>query len=94
MVLARSLWHEDEKQAIGNHEFTLTSRALFSPDGSILGCCEKSKLIKELEKLGQPKNGDNQEPQQPDNQPTNSTHIIAVVDSMVVLRKMTQHAKP
>ncbi len=23
-VLARSLWPEDEKQAIGNHEFTLT----------------------------------------------------------------------
>ena len=51
MVLAKSNRDIDQKSAIGNFEFTLTPRALFAPDGSILPCAEKSKLIHCLEKL-------------------------------------------
>ena len=39
------------KEAIGNYGFTLTPRALFAPDGTILPCLDKSKLIHQLEKL-------------------------------------------
>lgn len=36
---------------MGNYEFTLTPRALFACDGTILPCHDKSKLIHLLEKL-------------------------------------------
>lgn len=52
MVLARSNRDIDLKQAIGNYEFTLTPRALFAPNGAMLPCTDKSKLIHLLEKLG------------------------------------------
>ena len=51
MVLARSNREIDQKQAVGTYEFTLTPRALFSPNGSVLPCNDKSKLIHVLEKL-------------------------------------------
>ena len=53
MVLARSNRVIDLKNAVGNYEFTLTPRAPFAPDGSILPCTDKSKLIHYLEKLGE-----------------------------------------
>lgn len=45
MVLARSNRDINQKEAIGNYEFTLTPRALFAPDGTVLPCHDKSKLI-------------------------------------------------
>jgi len=38
MVLARSNRDINQKEAIGNYEFTLTPRALFAPDGTVLPC--------------------------------------------------------
>ena len=51
IVLTRSNRDIDQKNAVGNYEFTLTPRALFAPDGSMLPCTDKSKLIHSLEKL-------------------------------------------
>ncbi len=51
MVLTRSNRDIDQRNAVGNYEFTLTPRALFAPDGSMLPCTDKSKLIHNLEKL-------------------------------------------
>ncbi|KAK5911790.1 hypothetical protein CesoFtcFv8_001726 [Champsocephalus esox] len=51
MVLARSNRDINQKEAIGNYEFTLTPRALFASNGTILPCHDKSKLISLLEKL-------------------------------------------
>ncbi|KAK5919141.1 hypothetical protein CgunFtcFv8_023060 [Champsocephalus gunnari] len=51
MVLARSNRDINQKEAIGNYEFTLTPRALFASNGKILPCHDKSKLISLLEKL-------------------------------------------
>ncbi len=51
MVLTRSNRDIDQKNAIGSYEFTLTPRALFAPDGTMLPCTDKSKLIHNLEKL-------------------------------------------
>ena len=51
MVLTRSNRDIDQKDAVGNYEFTLTPRVLFAPDGSMLACTDKSKLIHILEKL-------------------------------------------
>ena len=51
MVLSRSRCDINQKEAIGNYEFTLTPRALFGPDGTVLPCLDKSKLIHLLEKL-------------------------------------------
>ena len=64
MVLARSSRDINQKEAIGNHEFTLTPRALFAPDGTILPCLDKSKLIHLLNKLATAEN--RQEDQQPE----------------------------
>ena len=52
MTLAKSTRDIDPKGAIGNHEFTLTPRSLFSTDGSMLRCTDKSQLIRLLEMLG------------------------------------------
>ena len=41
----------DQKGGIGNHEFTLTPRSPFSPDGSMLRCTDNAKLIRLLELL-------------------------------------------
>ena len=41
MVLATSSRDINQKKAIGNHEFTLTPRALFALDGTILQCLTK-----------------------------------------------------
>ena len=49
MILAKSTINID---AIGNQEFTIKPRSLFSPDGSKLRCTDKSKLIRLLEMLG------------------------------------------
>ena len=49
MVFARSNRDIDQKQAIGNYELTLTPRALFAPNGAMLPCTDKAKLIHLLE---------------------------------------------
>ena len=67
MVLACSNRDIDLKQAVGIYEFTLTSRLLFSSDGAVLPCSDKSKLIHTLEKMVTT-NTDQQE------QPDDSTH--------------------
>jgi hypothetical protein len=63
MVLARSNRDIDQKQAIGKYEFTLTPRALFAANGTMLPCTDKSQLIHLLEKLGtaEPPDGDQQQ---------------------------------
>ena len=52
MVLTRSSRDIDQKHAIGNYKFTLTPRALCAPDGSILPCTDKSKLIHSFDNFG------------------------------------------
>jgi len=80
--------------SIGNHEFTLTRRALFAPDGTILPCLDKSKLIHLLAKLAPAETP--HEDQQPedgmDTTPDAPRRKIALVDKMVLLQKMA--AKP
>ena len=92
MVLARSSRDINQKKAIGNHEFTLIPRALFAPDGTILPCLNKSKLIHLLNKLAtavpphegqQPKDG-------MDTTPDSPSRKIALVDEMVLLQKMAK----
>ena len=64
MVVARSSRDINHKEAIGNHEFTVTPRALFASDGTILPGLDKSMLIHRLNKLATAENP--QEDQQPD----------------------------
>ena len=51
MVLTTSNRDIDHKNAFGNYEFTLTPISVFAPDGSMLPCTDKSKLIHNLLKL-------------------------------------------
>jgi len=103
MVLARSSRDIDQKNAIGNYEFTLTPRALFAPDGSVLPCTDKSKLIHCLQHLVETNETqqDTQEPasggQRVDTADTelvsSASHMsqkIAIVDGMVLVQKMTK----
>ena len=52
MILTTSTRDIDQTGATENHEFTLTPKSLFSPDGSTLRCTDKSKFIRLLELLG------------------------------------------
>jgi len=104
MVLCRSNRDVKHKDAIGNFEFTVTPRALFAPDGSLLSCTDKSKLIHALyqfanETLSLPEDELRPMTPVPTSDPANegSTHVhpskkLAVVDGMVVVQKMTKKA--
>ena len=51
MILAKLSRGIGQKNAIGNYEFTVTPRSFFTPNGELLPCVNKSKLIHALEKL-------------------------------------------
>ena len=91
MVLAWSNRDINQKEAIGNHEFTLTSRALFALHGTILPCLDKSKLIHLFNELALAETS--QEDHQPEDRMDTTPHApsrkIALVDGMVILQKMT-----
>ena len=101
MVLARSSRQIDQKQVIGNYEFTLTPRALFAPNGDILSCTDKSKLIHLLKKLPKADTLDQDQPQAAEETPMDTETLgsiqdgrpsrkIAIVDGMVVVQKLTK----
>ena len=99
MVLTRSNRDIDQKNAVGNYEFALTPRALFAPDGSMLPCTEKSKLIHNLEKLVNteeqtetPAANEQDDDRDPISSSATSSTIakIAIVDGMVLVQKMTK----
>ena len=96
LVLTRSSRDVDQKEVVGNSEFTLTPRALFATSGSLLPCSDKSKLIQVLTKLATEETaqgatgdiGGNIEIIEADN----FQHItnVAVVDGIVVVQKLTK----
>ena len=99
MVLTRSNRDIDQKNAVGNYEFTLTPRALFAPDGSMLPCTDKSKLIHNLEKLVNteeqtetPAADEQDDDRDPVSSSATSSTIpkIAIVDGMVLVQKITK----
>ena len=88
MVLTKSNRDINQKDAIGTFEFTLTPRAFFNPDGSLLACKDKSKLIHLLENLIRDTN---------DLQTVESEVIdlhlekkVAIVDGMVLVQKLSK----
>ena len=89
MVLARSNRDINQKEAIGNHEFTLTPRALFAPDGIILPRLDKSKFI-HLNELAIAKTSqkDHYPEDGMDTTPHSPSRKIALADGMVLLQKM------
>ena len=104
MVLARSNRDLNQRDAIGNYEFTLTPRALFAPDGTVLPCHDKSKLIHLLSKLAKESAP---EEDNPDSEAGSTIHQhamdtrttdtgdsqsrkIALVDGMVLVQKLTK----
>ena len=94
MILTKSSHDVDQMDAIGNYEFSLTPRALFAPNGDLLPCLDKSKLIHLLLKHGE--NNTVAEDQQaasalaPTSAEVHSSTVIkiAVVDAMVLVQKL------
>ncbi len=98
MVLTRSNRDTDQRNAVGNYEFTQTPRALFAPDGSMLPCTDKSKLIHNLEKLTNTDETNQHRENPAASEQDNDTDCvlssaaspkIAVVDGMVLVQNMT-----
>ena len=94
MVLARSNRDINQKDAIGNYEFTLTPMALFAPDGTVVACQDKSTLIHLLIKLAKDEESqaacmDNQDAMKigTSNSPSRK---IALVDGMVLVQRLTK----
>ena len=84
----------DQKQAVGTYEFTLTPRALVSPNGSVLPCNDKSKFINVLHTLTtrETTEADQQSAEDPietDADPPDHRRKIAKVDGIVLIKKMT-----
>jgi len=74
------------------HEFTVTPRALFASDGTILPCLDKSKLMHLLNKLATAETP--QVDQQPEDRMDTTqdapSRKTALVDGMVLLQKMAK----
>ena len=51
MVIASSNRVIDQKDVIGTYEFTVIIRSLFAPDGTVLVCSDKLKIINSLKDL-------------------------------------------
>lgn len=102
LVLVRSNRQIDQKHAISNYKFTVTTRALFAASGAVLSCTNKSKLIHLLESLPTADTSEQDSPRaargvlHAENLETTSTecvhlsHKIAPVDGMVVIQKLTK----
>ena len=98
MVLARSNRDIDQKQALGSYEFTLTPRSLFTPDGEVLPCSDKSKLMHSLQTMVTNNANHTMDLQEQTNStaPTTSNEghcqQIAVVNGMVLVQKLSTRA--
>ena len=94
MVLARSNRDVNLKDAIGNYEFTLTPRALFAPDGTVLPCQDKSTLIHLLIKLAKDKESQAACMDYQDAMETGTSNSpsrkIALVDGMALVQRLTK----
>lgn len=92
MVLARSNRDMDQKEEIGNKEFTLTPRALCAPDGSVLPCTNKSKLIHLLEQLASEKTvqSNSLQDEATEEDHLNHSERVSVVDEIVLVQKLTK----
>src|SRR6218665_3420995 len=93
MFLARSSNDINQKEAIGNHEFTLTPTALFAQDGTILRCMNKSMFIHLLNKLATMQPLPQEDKLLEDGVDTTQdvpSRKIALVDGMVLLQQMTK----
>ena len=100
----RSVWEFDGpslsnrdvnyKQAVDTYEFTVMPKSLFAPNGEVLPCSDKSKLIHALDKLSTPELTEAREQLEEDHKMTDSDFDnliwkIAVADGMV-LQKLTK----
>ena len=63
MVLARSNRDINQKEAIGNFEFTLKPRTFFAPSGLVLPCSDRSKRIHAFEKRTMPEDVQSEDPE-------------------------------
>lgn len=84
----------DHKQTVGTYEFTVTPRSLFAPNGEVLPCSDKSKLIHALNKLATTEFTEAREqledPKVTDSDFDNFIRKTAVLDGMVLLQKLTK----
>ena len=85
MILSKSSREIDQKQAISIYEFTMTLRSLFTPDGEILPCTDKSKLIQAIEDVST----DEQQNTLDSSSVENIDPKVAVVDGMNLVQKLT-----
>jgi len=98
MVLACPNRDNYQKQAVGTYKFKLTARSLFAPDGSVLLCRDKSKLMHALGKMvtADTYNADQQEQLDKSTHSTTSDadhcQKIVVVDGMVLVQKLSKKA--
>ena len=90
LIVARSRPDIDLGQAIGTYEFTTLPRALFTADGSLVACTDKSKLMGILESLPNSKQDSPVTSALPDN-PNNAlteSKKVAVLDGMALVQEL------
>ena len=92
MVMAKSSRDINQKEAIGNYEFTLTPRALVAQDGTILPCLDKSKLSQIPKKwaTAEAPQDDHNLGEGMDTTQDMLSRKIALVDGMVLMQKMAK----
>ena len=85
LILSQSGREIDRKQAISTYEFTMTPMSLFTPDGKILPCTEKSKLMQAIDEVSTEEHLTTLEPTSDEQMDPK----IAVVDGMNLLQRLT-----
>ncbi len=79
-IAARSRPEMDIATDIGNYEFSCVSRSLFAPDGNLLPCTDKSKLMHKLESCA------SDTPATPDN---GCEGRAVIVDAMALVHELS-----
>ena len=74
----------DLKHCLGNFEFSVVLRSLFTSDGESIPCTYKSKILHHIEKLGSLNEDQSDEPTELNKYESS----VLVIDGMVVLNQI------
>jgi len=86
-IAARSRPDIDIQEAIGTYEFSSISRSLFGPDGSVLPCKDKSKLLNAVENVATTVHA------VPDIPVQIQEESIIIIDAMVIVQQAAADGK-
>ena len=89
LITSRKRSEIDLEFCLGNFEFSVVPKALFTADGEPLPCMDKAKLLHQIEESVKKNNETNI----PDNIQLHQQHKVLILDGMAVINQFNKNAK-